>query len=209
MPSEVEAGYDAIASEYARHLSSEIDHKPFDRMFLGEFAAEIGRGEMLDLGCGPGHIGAYLSNRVDSVLGVDISSEMILEARSRYPGISFEVGDMRSLRFEDGRFAAILAYYSIVHFDGDGLSAALAEMYRVLAKDGVLCLAFHIGDEVKRVEELWGVPTCLHFHFHRPDAVKHSLEKTGFSILKHCDRPPYSPSIEAQTDRCYFIERAS
>lgn len=54
--------YDAIAASYREHYARELGAKPFDRAFLDELARGVpGRGGVLDLGCGPGHIGAYLS----------------------------------------------------------------------------------------------------------------------------------------------------
>lgn len=47
--------YDTIAREYAERISDELDGKPLDRSLLDELVDEArGRGELCDLGCGPG-----------------------------------------------------------------------------------------------------------------------------------------------------------
>jgi hypothetical protein len=57
-----EEPYDQVADEYARRISGELQHKPFDRELLNRFAAAVtGRGEVCDMGGGPGHIARYPS----------------------------------------------------------------------------------------------------------------------------------------------------
>lgn len=52
---------------------------------------------VVDLGCGPGTLTAFLAERWPDaeVLGLDSSPEMVDAARAAAPGISFEVGDLR------------------------------------------------------------------------------------------------------------------
>jgi trans-aconitate methyltransferase len=57
----VRESYDRLAEEYARRLFDELQHKPLDRELLSRLAAEVrGRGEICDMGCGPGHVARYL-----------------------------------------------------------------------------------------------------------------------------------------------------
>lgn len=202
------AGYDALAQVYAEHLNSEIDHKPFDRAFLDAFAKEVGKGDVLDLGCGPGHVGSYLVPQVGSVLGVDLSPRMVEEARTRHPQMTFEVGDMLALRFNDAQFAGLLAFYSIIHLDAAELPLAFAEMRRVIKFGCTLSVAFHVGDEVRHVEELWGVKTCLDFRFLQPATIQRVVEDAGFEVFASSRRLPYPPHVEAQTERCYLLAKA-
>jgi hypothetical protein len=68
------ATYDKVASAYAATFLHELDHKPFDREILTRFAAATRRGSheghpVCDLGCGPGHIGAFLAAMVSTRSG--------------------------------------------------------------------------------------------------------------------------------------------
>lgn len=53
----IQATYDSLAEEYARHIYDELSHKPLDRELLDRFAAHTKKsGTVCDLGCGPGHV---------------------------------------------------------------------------------------------------------------------------------------------------------
>jgi len=74
--------YDRLADEYALRISGELQHKPLDRELLNRFVAEMaGRGEVCDIGCGPGHVARYLRDLGTSVFGLDLSPNMLEEAR--------------------------------------------------------------------------------------------------------------------------------
>lgn len=53
--SELQAGYDRVAQQYATEYFDELRRKPFDCQLLDEFAKSVaGAGEVCELGCGPG-----------------------------------------------------------------------------------------------------------------------------------------------------------
>ncbi len=99
---------------------------------------------LLDVGCGPGTITRDLARRLapGRVIGVDASAEVIAEARSGVEGdgssVSFEVGDLFDLAFEDGSFDVVHAHQVLQHV-GDPL-AALAEMRRVCRPGGIVAV---------------------------------------------------------------------
>ena len=60
---QVREDYDRIAAEYARRMFGELAGKPKDCELLQNFAAQVrDRGEVCDLGCGPGHVARFLSD---------------------------------------------------------------------------------------------------------------------------------------------------
>jgi SAM-dependent methyltransferase len=201
----VRACYDTVAREYADRFAGELAHKPLDRELLGRFAAEVGGlGEVCDLGCGPGQTTAYLHGRGARVCGLDLSAELLREARRRHPGVAFETGDMLALPRADGTLAGVVAFYAIVHFSPAQLRRALAEMHRALRPGGRLLLAFHVGDGSVRVEEFLGRPVALDFAFFRPAAVADELARAGFAGVEVIERDPY-PGVEHPSRRAYVF----
>jgi trans-aconitate methyltransferase len=57
--------------------------------------------QVLDLGCGTGHLTNDIAKHGASVVGMDASKEMIAKAKYEYPGIDFRVDDAASFSVEE------------------------------------------------------------------------------------------------------------
>jgi SAM-dependent methyltransferase len=197
--------YDAVALEYAERFVGELRHKPLDRELLSRLANEVSeRGEVCDLGCGPGHTTAYLHSCGVHVFGLDISAENLREATRLHPGVVFEQGNMLDMPRADGTVAGVVAFYSIVHFSPAQLRRALAEMYRVVRPEGRLLLAFHAGEGEVHVKEFLGHPVTLDFAYFRPAAIADELAEAGFVKVEVIERDPY-PDVEYSSRRAYVF----
>jgi len=204
--SEVQASYDRVAGEYARHIYDELRHKPLDRQLLDRFADRAkGTGVTCDLGCGPGQVARYLHDHGVMVCGADLSPGMVDRARELNPGIEFRQADMLALDSADGAWAGITAFYAIVNLPPEDLVPAMREMYRVLQPGGLLLLSFHIGEETLHEDELWGEKISLDFHFFRTQQVTDCLRSAGFVIEEVIEREPYAPDVEYQSRRAYIL----
>ena len=71
---------------------------------------------------------------------------------------------------------------------------------------GLLLIAFHIGDDVIRPEELLGVPTTMDFFLFETVQIRRDLEMAGFSVDEVIEREPY-PEVEYQSRRAYIFAR--
>jgi ubiquinone/menaquinone biosynthesis C-methylase UbiE len=204
----VRESYDRIADEYAVRIFNEFQHKPLDRDLLNRFAAEMaGRGQVCDMGCGPGHVARYLHDAGTTVFGLDLSAKMLEQARRLNPDISFREGNMMALDLEERTLAGIAAFYAIVNIPKESLRLVFREMNRVLRPGGLLLLAFHTGDEVLQEKELWGRPISMDFFLFQPSAIREYLELAGFGIEEIIEREPYAPEVEYQSQRAYFFAR--
>jgi ubiquinone/menaquinone biosynthesis C-methylase UbiE len=202
----VRQSYDAVAEEYAVRIGGELAGKPLDRGLLGALIEQTADGAPLaDLGCGPGHVAAWMAGHGVPCTGIDLSPEMIAIGRREYPQVEFRVGDLLSLPAADAEFGSAVALYSLIHLEPAELPAALGEIRRVLRPDGLLLVAFHIGTEVRHTAQWWGHEVDVDFHFMEPDAIAELLEDAGFAVQARLERTSYP--AEAQTRRGYLLAR--
>jgi SAM-dependent methyltransferase len=203
----IRESYDRLAEEYARRISDELRHKPLDRVLLDRFSKQTnGRGEVCDMGCGPGHVARYLRDAGASVFGLDLSPGMLAQARKLNPDIPFREGNMMSLDIPDGTLAGIAAFYAIVNIPKQSLPMVFGELKRVLKSGGLLLLAFHTGDEALHEDELWGQKISMDFLLLPPAEIKLDLEIAGFTIEEVVGRGPY-PEVEYPSQRAYIFAR--
>ena len=203
----IRESYDRLAEEYARRIFDELQHKPLDRELLDRFARETdGRGDVCDMGCGPGHVARHLRDAGASVFGLDLSPRMLEQARKLNPDIPFREGNMMSLDIADGTLAGIAAFYAIVNIPRQSLALAFREFRRVLRPEGLLLLAFHMGEEIIREEELWGQKISMNFLFFQPSEIRISLEAAGLTVEEVVEREPY-PDVEYPSRRAYIFAR--
>lgn len=203
----LKAGYNKVAGQYVERIFNELDHKPLDRLLLDRLAESVGRsGRVCDLGCGPGHVTNYLHRRAVNVFGIDLSSAMVDQARQLCPGVEFTTGNMLSLELKPESLAGIIALYSIIHVPRDEVVTALCEIKRVLEPGGRLLLAFHIGDEIKHLDEWWGESVSVDFVFFQPEEMRNYLERAGLEIEEIIEREPYK-DVEHQSRRAYVFSR--
>jgi ubiquinone/menaquinone biosynthesis C-methylase UbiE len=200
--------YDAVAQAYERRYGEELQHQPLDRALLRVFADEVGPTSVVgDVGCGPGHITAHLHELGLRPVGIDLSPRMIELAHERFPDVDFAVGSMLALPSDDHSWAGMVAFYSIIHLTSEELPVAFAEFRRVLVPGAPALLAFHVGDEVRHVDELLEHTVSVDFHFRQPADVTRLLQAAGFDVEMSMERAAYI-SIEAPTQRGYLLARA-
>ena len=203
-----QTSYDAVSHDYAERFKDEMDDKPFDRDCLDRLAREVGDlGPICDLGCGPGQIARYLHRRRGvKTLGVDLSPKMVAEAQRLNPEIHFHQGDMLALPDEDNSWGGIAAFYCIIHIPREQVVDALREMKRVLKPGGLLLIAFHIGTEIKHLDEWWEKPVNVDFAFYLPDEMEGWLKEAGYELVETLVREP-NPEVEVATQRAYLFAR--
>ncbi len=203
----VRSTYDQVAEAYFVELGDELIDKPFDVWLLERVAALAGSDPIVDVGCGPGHIAAFLADTGAEVSGVDLSPEMIAVASREFGDLDFSVGNLFGLlkpRTAAG-WGAVVAWYSLVHLAGSELSPAVGALARTLAPGGVLAVAVHAGDEVRHIDELVGEAVDVDFVLHDADQLLAAFGAAGLSEIEWYRRGPIGD--EARTERLYVLGR--
>ena len=204
----VRAAYAAVAASYAEELFNELTGLPFESWLLRRVAELSDGAPVIEVGTGPGHVAAFLAEAGADATGLDISPEMVDEARRRYPGVTYQVGDLRQLirpTTHDG-WGAVLAWYSLVHLAASELPGAIASLARPLRTNGWLVLALHAGAEVRSVREWFGHDIDLDFVLHDPAEIVAAVERAGLLDIEWYQRGPFTSRGET-TQRLYVLAR--
>ncbi|NUR73937.1 MAG: methyltransferase domain-containing protein [Hamadaea sp.] len=205
--------YDTVAARYAAEIDDELQAKPWDRALLGAFAEQTPGGPILDVGCGPGHVSAYLAGWGLDVVGLDLSTGMGVVARQA-TSLPFVTADMTALPVRSGAIAGLVCLYAVIHLDPAARAAAYAEFARVLQPGGLAIIAFHVEDDGTRmgghktVTTWWEHEVELTFHYLDPAAETVALTAAGFEPVGRFDRAPH-PGTEHQSHRSYLLARRS
>lgn len=210
------AAYDSVAADYTMLLADALDTNPFDRAVLALYA-ELVRGatpsdaaRVVEIGCGPGRITAYLAGLGLDMLGIDLSPAMIEQARRCHPDLDFQVGQMTALDLPPGEAAGLVAWYSLIHIPPDEHPAVLTGFRRVLAPGGHLLLAFHAGDERRHITHAYG-HSGLAYDAYRlpPERLEQQAIHAGFRPVARLTREPISTPIGSEkTPQAYLLLRA-
>ncbi|NGO11746.1 class I SAM-dependent methyltransferase [Streptomyces sp. HC44] len=196
-----------MAAEYADHFPDDLARKPLDKALINGFAElvqEAGVGPVADVGCGPGHVTAYLNTLGIPVFGIDLSPKMVAVARDAYPELRFHVGSMTAIDLPGDVLGGIAALYSTIHVPDDQLPDVFAEFHRVLAPGGHLLLAFQAGDEQGRLTERFGHAISLGYHWRRPETVAGLIGKAG--LLMHA-QVVREPGEDEKLPRAFLLAR--
>jgi len=204
----VRATYTTVATAYADQLSTELDDLPFERWLLGRIVAEAGGRPVVDAGCGPGHVTAHLAAAGADAHGIDLTPAMVDQARARFPGVPYDVGDLtRLLRplHADG-WGAVLGWYSLIHLAASEFPDAIAALARPLAPGGLLLLGLHAGREVRPLTSWFGHEVAVDVVLHDPADVVAAVTAAGLQDVEWYLRGPLTTRKET-TERLYVIAR--
>ncbi|MDR6979153.1 SAM-dependent methyltransferase [Streptomyces sp. 3330] len=200
--------YDAAAPAYAQLFRDSLRDRPLDRAILVAFAESVGAsggGRVADLGCGPGHVTAFLDEAGLSVFGVDASPVMIESARQAYPRLRFDVGSMAALDIADGALGGVLSRWSVIHTPPPELPVVLAEFHRVLAPGGHLLLGFSATDGASRPTQVFDHTVTPAYRWW-PDHLAAMLRESGLAEVARMVREP-QPTDRRQFQEVHLLAR--
>ncbi|MCX6718867.1 MAG: class I SAM-dependent methyltransferase [Candidatus Taylorbacteria bacterium] len=169
--------YDQLANEYDKETTDFWDRFPrtiFDRFI------ELTKGEVLDIGSGPGRDGLILQRSGLNVTCLDASEAMIKISTGR--GLHSIIGDFNDLSFKDGSFDGVWAYTSLLHVPKSEIDQSISEIHRVLKSNGIFGLGM-IDGENELYRESSGVGKPRWFSFYKRGEIERILAKHRFEII--------------------------
>ena len=208
----VRDSYDRVADNYVDMVLTtgigDIRVHPWLRAAMDVFADAVrGLGPVLDVGCGPGTITAYLAERGVDVAGVDLSPRMIEHARRLHPECAFSVGSSTELDLAEASYGGLLGWWSLFNLPRDVLPRVLLSFARALMPRGQLIIGTHVGEgDLRRTEAYGGVPVSWTTYRWQPEQLAALVEQAGLRLTAELRLPaegPVGPGVVlvAQRDR--------
>jgi len=204
---QIRKAYNKSAGKYGESFYHELYFKPLDVKLLDLFCERVNpEMHVCEIGCGPGEISAYLKYKGLSLIGIDISEEMINIAKQLNPHIDFRTGDVFKLDFPDSYFSGVLAPFLFVNYEMAEIRTALSEIKRVLNPNGLFYMSFHAGTERIATNDFLVDNNPLEFIFLDVEEIARMLEEQGFEVIEWIIRSPYKEG-EHPNKRAYIFAR--
>lgn len=146
------------------------------------------KGKIVEAGCGRGQYVAALRGLGYNIVGVDFASELVNAIRRAKPDMPVEVGDVRSLPYEDSSMAAYISLGVVEHF-WEGPEAILAEAWRILEPGGLILASVPYLNPALRKRakrDFTDTPTEESFYqfYFSNDAFLQRLRRAGFQPVE-------------------------
>ena len=157
---------------------------------LAEMADPKTDWRVLDIGTGTGHTALAFAPHVGEVVGLDLTEEMLREARKlaqkrNIDNVIFQSANVHRLPSElEETFDLVICRRAAHHFSD--IERSLAEMLRMLRPGGMLLIDDRSVPEDDRIDETMHRLDCLHDESHvrqyRASRWLALLEDSGFSV---------------------------
>ena len=158
---------------------NEVDYEGQKKIYSFYLPFFEGRGEIVDLACGPGDFPIYIAESGKSCMGVDSDPKMCEDARAR--GVNVQCGDVLDfLRAQpEGRFDGVFSGHLVEHLPFEAVFELVRESYRVLKPGGVVVLT------TPNVRGLYAHLEGFYMHFghtrfYHPRLLEFFLQQAGF-----------------------------
>jgi predicted TPR repeat methyltransferase len=204
-PGYVSGLFDAYAPTFEQHVTGALSYDIPKRI-----AASLSRNSWaslasaLDLGCGTGLVGAELSDRVDSIDGIDIAPAMVESARAKGLYRHLATGDYLQLLDGDSAFAGpydLITAADVFIYVG-GLEGTFVVIRKHLQPQGLF--AFSVEEH-----EGEGVAVQASGRFAHARAYVEALaERSGFAVVE-AEAAPIRKERHRQIMGRLFLLRAS
>jgi ubiquinone/menaquinone biosynthesis C-methylase UbiE len=159
---------------------------------------------VLDLGCGSGWATRLLARLVSEgpagfgqVVGVDISDEMIRQARTAskdFDNVMFVVGSATQIPWEENFFDKVLSVESFYYYPDQ--DRALAELFRVMAPRGRLFILINLYKD-NPYSLQWVPKLKVPVHVRSAEEYVDLLKKHAFEDVEYAQIPDDTPTPES------------
>lgn len=196
----IQSLFDSYANSYEVHLSEGLEYSVPEKFFnyLQKFQFFKENRRILDLGCGTGLMGKYVYRYASTLVGVDISGNMLTQANHKkiYNAL-FQEDNLKFLIHHEQSYDLIIAA-DVFIYAGD-LEKLFFACAKRLNRQGIFAFSLEKNEST----ENFTLSPSGRFQ-HSPHYVKTLAEKAGFTILL-CEDTVTRKQFNENVDGVLFI----
>ncbi|RYZ54214.1 MAG: class I SAM-dependent methyltransferase [Sphingobacteriales bacterium] len=164
-----------------RFMNLDIYNETYEA-FLAELPSS--KAVVLDIGCGPGNVCAYLLATAPTleVTGIDLAPEMIRLARINVPGARFDVADAAELSVLETKYQGIISAFLLPYLSQEEAKKLIADCRALLMDGGVLYLSCIERPYADSGWERNSLNEPFHQYYHEQVFLADSLAENGFRL---------------------------
>lgn len=191
----------ARMSGYDEHMMAEIEGAEDFYPFTAALLPVKPGASVLDLGCGTGlELEYYFAlNGGASVVGIDLSADMLAALKRKFAGREIELicGSYFDIPFAANRFDAAVSVESLHHFSAAQKLALYRKLHAALTDNGYFVLTDYFAEseqaeafyfsELERLKREQGLEPNAFYHYDTPLTAEHEVEvlkRAGFSDVR-------------------------
>ena len=186
---------------YDSHMMNEIEGAEEFYPYTASLLPMSKGAKVLDLGCGTGlELGFYFTlNREASVVGIDLSEDMLAACKEKYADQSIKLicASYFDEPFGTACFDAAVSVESLHHFTPEQKKQLYTKLRTALKDEGYFVLTDYFAEseemekfyfsELERMRTEQGLEDDAFYHYDTPLTVEHEMEvlkKAGFSKVR-------------------------
>ncbi len=197
----MDAFFAARLNEYDKHMMTEIEGAEEFYPYTAALLPLAQDAHVLDLGCGTGlELEHYFAlNRKASVVGIDLSADMLAALKQKFPDRKLKLicGSYFDVPFEANGFDAAVSVESLHHFTAAQKLELYHKLKAALSDQGYFVLTDYFAaseeaeafsfSELERLKREQGLKPHAFYHYDTPLTVAHErevLKKAGFAEVQ-------------------------
>ncbi|APU69498.1 class I SAM-dependent DNA methyltransferase [Christiangramia flava] len=175
--------FDKYAESYAQRFMDVSLYAPS----LKEFCRLLPpHGSMLELGCGPGNVTAFLLKQREDlqILATDLSEEMLKITRKNLPGISCRPLNFKELENWPHRYEAVMAAFCLPYLNQAETASFMHQLAVILEPGGIIYMSLMEGDhELSGMQKSSNGQDEMMIFYHSRDWLLAQLQEKGFEVV--------------------------
>ncbi len=163
----------------------------------------------LDIGCGIGRMDKHVAPRVGSLIGVDVSGEMVAMARHRLSGLSnveFREGDGESLPVSDASQDLVFSHIVFQHMPRKYARSYFKDTYRALCAGGHF--VFQVPEASDTTPQDPSEDDTWEMRYWTKEQLCDDLGALGFEFVDELRHPVESSLLKFNQLRVHFCRGA-